>query len=196
MPTLSRRERNKARNRQQIYSSALTLFAEQGYAATTIQSITDHADVGKSTFFNYFASKEAILATYYREVTEDMLTHVRAQPFVNVKTSVTLLLRRAAFHATHNKPLFVQIARLSRDPGVLASEDQALDEELLAFFQDLVAQGQSSGEVRDDLAAPMFGSLILGMMTTTAHEWILGNFDFEQVLLDKLAWLFAGFTPR
>lgn len=196
MPAPSRRERNKARNRQRLYTSALTLFASQGYDGTTIQAIADHADVGKSTFFNYFASKEAVLATYYREITEDILAHVRASSYASVHATVSALLQRAAFLAAQNRPLFAQIARLTRDPGLLAAEDQALDQELFAFFEDLVQHGQTTGELRNDLPASAFASLILGMMTATAHEWLNQEFDFEEALLHKLQWLFEGFMPR
>ena len=35
------------------------LFSRQGYNATGIQAITDHAGVPKGSFYHYFASKEA-----------------------------------------------------------------------------------------------------------------------------------------
>ena len=41
---------------------ALRLFSERGVVGTTIEDITNAADVGKGTFFNYFPSKEHILA--------------------------------------------------------------------------------------------------------------------------------------
>ena len=40
---------------------------EKGYEETTIDEITDVADVGRATFFNYYPSKEAILHEIARE---------------------------------------------------------------------------------------------------------------------------------
>ncbi|MEJ2205344.1 MAG: helix-turn-helix domain containing protein [Gemmatimonadota bacterium] len=37
-------------------SAALTLFRSKGYEATTIEDITDAADVSPRTFFHHFAS--------------------------------------------------------------------------------------------------------------------------------------------
>ena len=58
----NRRERHRSEIRERIFSSALRLFAEHGYLQTTVEDITEAADVGKGTFFNYFPTKEHVLA--------------------------------------------------------------------------------------------------------------------------------------
>jgi AcrR family transcriptional regulator len=59
--TDGRRSRKKAQTRRLIEDSALTLFAEQGYEATTVEQISDHADVATATFFRYFPSKSDVV---------------------------------------------------------------------------------------------------------------------------------------
>lgn len=59
---VGRRERRKKETRQQIFQAAMKLFERKGIFSTTVEEITDAADVGKGTFFNYFPSKEAILS--------------------------------------------------------------------------------------------------------------------------------------
>src|SRR3979490_3433929 len=60
----SRRERRSAETRQGLFRSALHLFAQKGFAETTVTDITEAADVGKGTFFNYFPSKDHILLAF------------------------------------------------------------------------------------------------------------------------------------
>lgn len=60
-PVRNRRERKRSETRDRILHAALHLFAQKGLSATTIEEITQKADVGKGTFFNYFPSKEHVL---------------------------------------------------------------------------------------------------------------------------------------
>src|SRR6202142_3797161 len=64
-PSLSnRRERRSAEIRERLFRAALDLFAQKGFAETTVEDITNAADVGKGTFFNYFPSKDHILLAF------------------------------------------------------------------------------------------------------------------------------------
>ena len=60
----SRRERRSLELRERLFRSALDLFAQKGFAETTVEDITEAADVGKGTFFNYFPSKDHILLAF------------------------------------------------------------------------------------------------------------------------------------
>jgi len=62
-PPTGRRERRRAEMRERLFRAALELFAERGFLETTVEDITEAADVGKGTFFNYFPTKEHVLAT-------------------------------------------------------------------------------------------------------------------------------------
>src|SRR5580765_1958669 len=59
-----RRQRRSAETRERLFRAALRLFAEKGFAETTVEDITNAADVGKGTFFNYFPSKDHILLAF------------------------------------------------------------------------------------------------------------------------------------
>ena len=50
------------RTRLAIIESAYSLFLEQGYAATSMRQIAEHAGLAVGGIYNYFASKEAIFS--------------------------------------------------------------------------------------------------------------------------------------
>jgi AcrR family transcriptional regulator len=62
MKGMGRRERKAAETRLRLFRSAMQLFAERGFSNVTVEDITEAADVGKGTFFNYFKSKDHVLS--------------------------------------------------------------------------------------------------------------------------------------
>src|SRR5215470_12493514 len=62
MKGMGRRERKAAATRLKLFRCALQLFAERGLQNVTVEDITEAADVGKGTFFNYFKSKDYVLS--------------------------------------------------------------------------------------------------------------------------------------
>ena len=54
------RQRKKAATSDRIRASALRLFREQGYEATTVEQIAAAAGVSHMTFFRYFPTKEDV----------------------------------------------------------------------------------------------------------------------------------------
>ena len=59
---MNRRERRSSKTRERLFRAAMTLFRDRGFHKTTVEDITNAADVGKGTFFNYFPSKDHILS--------------------------------------------------------------------------------------------------------------------------------------
>jgi AcrR family transcriptional regulator len=57
-----RRARRQRETRQALVVAALDLIRVRGVYGTRIEDITERADVGKGVFYNYFASKEALVA--------------------------------------------------------------------------------------------------------------------------------------
>lgn len=54
------REINATRTRELLADTALTLFAERGYDSTTMEDVAHAADVGISTLYRYFPTKEQL----------------------------------------------------------------------------------------------------------------------------------------
>jgi AcrR family transcriptional regulator len=58
---VGKRELNKRATREALDAAAKQLFAERGYANTTVRDIADAAGVTERTFFRYFAGKEELI---------------------------------------------------------------------------------------------------------------------------------------
>lgn len=75
-----RRAERKNETRQAIRAAANRLFAERGFAATTIDDITTAADVARRTFFRYYGSKADLLRADVADALPTLLTELRHRP--------------------------------------------------------------------------------------------------------------------
>jgi AcrR family transcriptional regulator len=64
LKNVGRRERRAAETRVRLFRCAIQLFSERGFPNVTVEDITEAADVGKGTFFNYFESKDHVLGVF------------------------------------------------------------------------------------------------------------------------------------
>lgn len=60
-PRASLRERKAHATRRRLLSSALDLLAREGADAVTVRAVADQSDIATGTFYNYFASAEALI---------------------------------------------------------------------------------------------------------------------------------------
>ena len=71
------REQRRERNAREIQQAAMSLFADRGYAAVTVEDIAGEAGISERTFFRYFTSKDHLLvaeASRRIEVIHESLT--------------------------------------------------------------------------------------------------------------------------
>ncbi len=59
---LSRKEREKLRNREEILEAALILFSNKGFHTVSMQDIASESEFGVGTLYNFFESKEQLFS--------------------------------------------------------------------------------------------------------------------------------------
>jgi len=74
------RERKKRATRDRLVTVALSLCAESGYAATTVESIAEAAGVSTRTFFHYFPTKQDVFLGYERDLLAGLVADVGHAP--------------------------------------------------------------------------------------------------------------------
>src|SRR5512146_2112996 len=94
-----RRERRAAETRIRLFRCALALFAEHGLPNVTVEDITEAADVGKGTFFNYFETKDHVLLRFRDKrinIIQSFLNENRTSgvPLISVLNSLAIALTR------------------------------------------------------------------------------------------------------
>ncbi len=166
----TRRERRSLELRERLFHAAIQLFAQKGFSETTVEDITNAADVGKGTFFNYFPSKEHILAAFGLM----QIVKVRAAADAAPGTSLPIqtFLRNLALDVisepARNSGLVRALlqANLSSEP--VREMMREIHSNATAYLARIIEVGQQRGEVRKDLKAseiaPVLRQSLLGAM--------------------------------
>ena len=76
----NRRERKKAATRARIIEQATELFRQNGYQSTTIEDITEAADVAPRTFYSYFDAKVDVALAQFEEWAGHHITAMESRP--------------------------------------------------------------------------------------------------------------------
>ncbi len=74
-----RNERRKARTRSALLAAGQRLFGERGFDATTVAEIAEAADVAIGSFYNYFDTKDELLAALLQRTLAEHLRRMQAR---------------------------------------------------------------------------------------------------------------------
>jgi AcrR family transcriptional regulator len=195
----TRRERQSVERRERLFRAALDLFARKGFAETTVEDITNAADLGKGTFFNYFPSKEHILLAF----AEMQLGKLRAAADeARTKNEPTrVFLRSLGARMTQEpirNPSIIRIllqAFLSNSPVRESVMD--LQARVIAIHTEIIRLGQERGEIRDDLPPEVLAHVFRQTIFGTLLIWSLyGDGTLLTRIEDAFEVLWTGLAPR
>src|SRR5271170_8294283 len=174
-PQPNRRERRRLETRERIYRAALQIFAERGYLETTVEDITEAADVGKGTFFNYFPTKEHILAEFGGERTaalERALQKARATegPVLNV---IRELVGDSAGQADKSAALLRAI--FAAHASCTSVREELVKRVHLArrILAQIFLLAQERGEIRRDVPASDLARMTQRIFMGVTMSWAL-----------------------
>jgi AcrR family transcriptional regulator len=167
----SRRERKKEETRHRIFHAAVDLFRERGFEHTTVDDITEKADVAKGTFFNYFPRKEAVLGYLSEErlsaIEENAAALFAADRPAHEKLIEIYLTAAAAYDEDQELARFVLVELMRR--AFRPNEEGAV--RWHAIVETLLRQGQERGEIRADITTERGESLLTGTFLATLFQW-------------------------
>ena len=160
------RQRKKTATRDRIRASALRLFREQGYDATTVEQIAAAASVSHMTFFRYFPAKEDVaLADSYDPLIAGLLRQTPASWPLGDRIRTALLQGLRQIYDTDRDTLLAQNKLIISTP--------ALRERLWAgqiATQQLILE--AVGDARPSLQARVTVAACLAAASTAVLSWV------------------------
>jgi AcrR family transcriptional regulator len=169
----SLRDRKKVRTRRLLQEHALRLFADRGYAGTTIEEIAAAADVSPRTFFRYFASKEAVVLEdeYDPLLFERMRKIDPGEPPVGAMRRIIASLLPDIY--AEDRDRILARSRLIYGTPELAS---AVNGQLTDFERLLAGTlAEVHGRAPDDLEARVVAAVSVAAMRCAIEQWVAAD---------------------
>jgi AcrR family transcriptional regulator len=141
-----------------LLAVASALFAERGFAQTSVQDIVERAGVTKGAMYHYYSAKDDLLQEIYSRLLE--LQAARLEAVADSDLPVRERLRTAAADVVastleHLDDAVVSIRSLHMLPEDRQSAVRADRRRYHERFRALVEEGQAEGVLRADVSADL-----------------------------------------
>ncbi|MEH6516360.1 MAG: TetR/AcrR family transcriptional regulator [Halioglobus sp.] len=170
-PKPNRMDKRRLETRAKLLKATLALVVEKGIEKTTMDDITETADLGRRTLYYHFDSKDqcviAAVALAYGEIAEaaDRKANEHTDPAMTVAVAMQMVIR-AVLHAPVT-------ARLVEYPRFLAA---ALKDAIGVYVYGDLAVGLEQGR---------FDPLLEGQLLDTHVLWTLVGFMIDALDVEK-----------
>ncbi len=151
---ISRRDREREIKREMIAEAAFNLFQNASYETVTVQDIARAAEFGKGTIYQYFESKEEILAYILERGQEDL--YQRLKSYCEQSGDVIAFLHlymqiQYEFHLNYSQLIFTVMRRKlegSWQPEWLENMKQSRAKKM-NLLAGMIARGSEEGLLMD-----------------------------------------------
>jgi AcrR family transcriptional regulator len=181
------RERKKRQTREAIARAAMKLFEQRGFDAVTVADIARAADVSEKTVFNYFPTKEDLVAHGGVERTKALIEAIRARA---PGTSIVELFRAQTMefldHVADGP-----IERIVAVPRLVMASATLRDRLFLGWEQEAAALtpviAEQAGTAEDDFSAQVVARTLAWthrLVFRAAFRRLLAGEDQRKVAAD------------
>jgi AcrR family transcriptional regulator len=199
----SRREQNKAATRQAITDAALELLRGKGPGNFTVEDIAEGAGISRRTFFNYFSSTEAALASVTHGFLDHALQQFRLRPAEEpILESARVALMQLA-DPTTVAPMAELFTLTQQNSLLVRSELEAWDhctEQIIMAAKERAAK--TPGTAIDELYLRALAGSVISCGKAAMGVWFAqcgadlspaSLSKLRQLLIDAIGHLGAGF---
>ena len=178
-------------------------FARKGYHSCRVGEIAEEAGVAYGLVYHYFGSKEEVLEEIFRHTWTQMLARIRevagsGERAVEQVRKVTALLLRT----WRRDPDLVRVLvrEVTRSPEQLKRQIDEIGHAYQAL-EEIVVNGQKSGEFRDDLESKVAAIVWYGALEEVLTGWVMGQLpdgdqDIEKAEHDVSTLMSDGLLKR
>jgi AcrR family transcriptional regulator len=158
---------HKSPMEERILASAVALFAEQGFDATTVQQVVDRAQVTKGALYHYFDSKDDLLYELYHALIGvqnadlDEIVARGLDPATTVREILVNVVASTVARLDHTAVFYRESHKLDAERMAAYRADRRHYHET---FRKVIERAQRSGEFAATVPAETVVQIAMGMV--------------------------------
>ncbi len=165
-------DRRVRRSRRAMQEALVSLVLERGFAAVTVETIIQRADVSRATFYAHFSDIDQLL----RSVVTDLIQSLVKRSAETAPTGPNAVAKGAAIsllcqHADEHRDLYRVILSGSGNGQGRAAYTNALTEGITRVFTSLVASNNAVPRIPIDVVARSWA----GSFTSLLDWWLVDS---------------------
>jgi AcrR family transcriptional regulator len=191
----TRRERKKRETRQRIFNAAIKLFEKYGFEGTTIDMISEEADVARGTIFLHFSSKEAIVASWYYERIQEVEERREEWDYGDsCKQRVLRIYKIMNEVNVKNYDLIKVLMESSRKHRQVLESEKTVYFQLRELFADLIEEAQEKGRLKSKFNPLVAANMLENIYYNALYDWVRsdGGWPLEEIMEEKVSIVFEG----
>jgi AcrR family transcriptional regulator len=175
---LGTRGASRSAHREQVRASvveaALQLFLERGHLDVRVEDIVEAVGISRATFYKYFNERDEILGELFAQLLSEGPPEI--DPTGLVLDRIRELLAATAVRMIEQEDLarFVYSVPLRHEAVLPGAAGQP---QVMSAVHELVLEGISSGELRDDVPAEVLSHQLGRSFEAAMRHWATGQVD-------------------
>lgn len=191
----TRRERKKRETRQRIFNAAIKLFKQYGFEPTTIDMISEEADVARGTIFLHFTSKESILANWGYERLQEIEERREEWDFGDSCKQRVLRIYKILNEVNIQNYEFIKVVvESSMKYRKVHESEKNVHFELRELFSDLIEDAQEKGRLKSKFNPLVAANMLENIYYNALYDWVRseGAWPLEEIMEEKVSIVFEG----
>ncbi|UCE99808.1 MAG: TetR/AcrR family transcriptional regulator [Planctomycetota bacterium] len=175
-PKKTRAQKRAKRTRKKLKKAALDVFSQKSFDATTVEDITEKADLGKGTLYQHFADKEEIVVTLVEEAVDHLIEriHLYDVPPETLEAMLEHLLNAHYQFSMDSKEEFLLLFQGKLLLKLQSDTLDELEEPYLRYLEEIELQVSK-------YLSPKINALKVRRLACAVAGFVFGFFSFAMI---------------
>ncbi|NGO74175.1 TetR family transcriptional regulator [Streptomyces sp. YC504] len=161
--------------RTRLADAAFALFDERGYEQTTVDDIAERAEVGRSTFFRYYRSKEEVIFPDHDRLLDLIRDRLNTSSSGTALVAVSDAVRLVLLHYLEEGDLARRRYRLTSKVSALRDREIASVARYQRLFREFIADWMGDPTEAASLRAELMAANVVAAHNHVLRRWLRGE---------------------